>query len=133
MKHAVKKRFAVTLLTLAILSATVMVVYAVINFISIEPQTSSFIKKEYFEMTGNDFFVEDGEIGIGDSAGINPVISSKASVDMYVFIRVEMPMFTDAEGNDGGLYTLNTDDSWTLVDSYEADGKWIEVYGTRKF
>lgn len=129
MKPAVKKRFAVTLLTLAILSATVMVVYAVINFISIEPQTSSFIKREYFEMSGNEFFVEDGEIGIGDSAGIDPVITSKDSVDMYVFIRVEMPMFTDAEGNDGGLYTLNTDDSWTLVDGYEADGKWIEVYG----
>lgn len=48
MKHTMKKRFAVTLLTLAILSAMVMVVYAVINFISIEPQTSSFIKKEYF-------------------------------------------------------------------------------------
>lgn len=129
MKHTMKKRFAVTLLTLAILSATVMVVYAVINFISIELQTSSFIKREYFEMSGSEFFVEDGEIGIGDSAGIDPVITSKASVDMYVFIRVEMPMFTDAEGNDGGLYTLNTDDSWTLVDSYEADGKWIEVYG----
>jgi len=129
MKHTMKKRFAVTLLTLAILSATVMVVYAVINFISIEPQTSSFIKKEYFEMTGSDFFIEDGEIGIGDSAGIDPVITSKASVDMYVFIRVEMPVFTDAEGNDSGLYSLNTDDSWTLVDSYEADGKWIEVYG----
>ena len=129
MKHIMKKRFAVTLLTLVILSATVMVVYAVINFISIEPQTSRFVKKEYFEMGGNEFFVEDGEIGIGDSAGINPVITSKASVDMHVFIRVEMPMFTDAEGNDGGLYTMNTDDSWTLVDSYEADGKWIEVYG----
>ena len=124
-----KKRSTAILLSLAMMAVTVVVVYAAFTFISLETQTSSFIKKEYFEMSGNEFFVEDGEIGISEYATINPVITSKASVDMYVFIRVEMPVYTDAEGNDGGLYTLNTDDSWTLVDSYEADGKWIEVYG----
>lgn len=129
MKHDMKKRIAGTLLTLAILSATVMVVYAVINFISLEPQTSSFIKKEYFEMAGNEFFVEEKTIGIGDSAEINPVITSAASVDMYVFIRVEMSVFTDGEGNSSGLYTLMPDANWTLVDSYEVNEKWIEVYG----
>ena len=119
-----KKRSTAILLSLAMMAVTVVVVYAAITFISTETQTSSFIKREYFEMSGSEFFVEDGEIGIGESTGINPVITSKASVDMYMFIRVEMPVFED-----GGLYTLNTDDSWMLVDSYEADGKWIEVYG----
>lgn len=74
-------------------------------------------------MTGSEFFVEDGEIGIGETADIDPVITSKASVDMYVFIRVEMPVFGDGEGNESGLYELMPDANWTLVDSYEADGK----------
>ena len=62
------------------MAVTGIVAYAVINFISTEMQTSNFIKKEYFDMSGNEFFVEDGEIGIGESASINPVIMSVASV-----------------------------------------------------
>lgn len=54
---------------------------------------------------------------------INPVITSKASMDMYVFIRVEMPIYSS-----GGLYALAVNDGWSLVESGEVDGKWIEVY-----
>ncbi len=119
-----KKRSTVILLSLVMMAVTVVVVYAAITFISTDTQTSRFIKKEYFEMSGNDFFIEDGEIGPGESRSIDPVITSVASVDMYVFIRIEMPVF-----GDGGLYELVPDANWTLVDSYEADGQWIEVYG----
>jgi len=119
-----KKRSTAILLSLAMMAVTVVVVYAAISFISTETQTSRFIKKEYFKMTGNDFFVEDGEIGPSESRGIDPVITSMASVDMYVFIRVEIPVFDEA-----GLYSLNTDGSWTLIESEVVYGQWIEVYG----
>jgi len=41
-----------------------------------------------------------------------------------VFIRVEIPVFDEA-----GLYSLNTDGSWTLIESEVVYGQWIEVYG----
>ena len=44
-------------------------------------------------------------------------------MDMYVFIRVEMPSYSS-----GGLYDLAVNDGWSLVESGEVDGKWIEVY-----
>lgn len=126
--NTMKKRSAVTLLTLAIAFATVGVVYAVINYISTETQTSNFTKKTYFEMDGSEFFTESGEIGPGESMSINPVITSVASVDMYVFIRVEMPVYTNTDGISAGLYSLTPDENWSLVESSETDGQWIEVY-----
>jgi len=65
-----KKRSTAILLSLAMMAVTVVVVYAAISFISTETQTSRFIKKEYFKMTGNDFFVEDGEIGPSESRAL---------------------------------------------------------------
>jgi len=40
-----------------------------------------------------------------------------------VFIKVEMPVF-----NDTGLYELNVDAGWSLVESSESNGMWVEVY-----
>ena len=97
--------------------------------ISITPQIISYIKKEYFEISYNEFFEENNKIGIGDSVEINPVITSASSVDTYVFIRVEMPVFMDDSDNTDCLYTLVPDTNLTLVDSYEVTEKWIEVYG----
>jgi hypothetical protein len=74
-------------------------------------------------MTGAEFFVEDGEIGPSESMSIDPVITSMASVDMYVFIKVEMPRY-----NDTGLYELNVDASWSLVEREVVDNKWVVVY-----
>lgn len=51
------------------------------------------------------------------------MLTSDASVDMYVFIRVEMPSY-----NGDGLYDLNVNDTWKLVESGRVDDKWIEVY-----
>ena len=118
-----KKRLTTLLLTLLILTTTTVVAYAVINYISTATQTSSFTKKEYFEMSGSQFFTAEGDIGPGESMSINPIITSESSVDIYVFIRVEMPGY-----GAGGLYELDVDASWSLVDSGERDGVWVEVY-----
>ena len=51
------------------------------------------------------------------------MITSMSSVDMYVFIKVEMPSYSS-----GGLYDLTVNDGWSLVESEVVDNKWIEVY-----
>lgn len=53
---------------------------------------------------------------------INPEVTSNATTDMYVFMKVVMPKCSL-----GGLYDINAD--WVRVDSYEQDGQWVEVYG----
>jgi len=109
-----KKRFATILITLAILMTTGVVAYAVINYIMTETQTSVFTKKEYFEISSSQFFTAEGDIGPGESMSINPIITSKSSVDMYVFIRVEM-----AKYNEAGLYELSRNGVWVEVYQYD--------------
>ena len=118
-----KKRFATILITLAILMSTGIVAYAVINYITTETQTSVFTKKEYFEMECSEVFAETSEVGPGVEVSINPAITSKSSVDIYVFIRVEMPRYSS-----GGLYDLNVDTGWSMVECGESNGTWVEVY-----
>ena len=118
-----KKRLTTILITLALLMTTTVVAYALVTYITTKTQTSSFNKKEYFEMSGSEIFDETSEVGPRDTVTINPTITSMSSVDMYVFIRMEMPVF-----NDAGLYELNVDASWSLVESEVVDNKWVEVY-----
>ena len=100
-----KKRLTTILIALALLMTTTVVTYAITTlFFKGETQTSDYSKKTYFQFAGDGFFTASGEVGPGESMSINPVISSNATVDMYVFIRVEMPMY-----NGAGLYELNTD------------------------
>ena len=87
-----KKRLTTILITLALLMTTTVVAYALISYITTETQTSVFNKKEYFEMECSEIFAETSEVGPGETVSVNPVITSKSSVDMYVFIRVEMPI-----------------------------------------
>ena len=88
-----KKRLTTILITLALLMTTTVVAYAVINYITTETHTSSYTKKEYFEISSSQFFTAEGDIGPGESMSINPIITSESSVDMYVFIRVEVPVY----------------------------------------
>ena len=118
-----KKRLTTILITLALLMTTTVVAYALVTYITTKTQTSSFTKKEYFEMSGSEIFSESSEVGSRDTVTINPIITSESSVDMYVFIRVEMPVF-----NDTGLYELNVDTGWSMVESGESNGTWVEVY-----
>ena len=118
-----KKRLTTILITLALLMTTTVVAYALVTYITTMTQTSSFTKKEYFEMSGSEIFSASSEVGPGETVSINPTITSMSSVDMYVFIRVEMPRY-----NDTGLYDLNVDTGWSMVESGESNGTWIEVY-----
>ena len=118
-----KKRLSIILITLVLLMTTTVVAYALVTYITTITQTSSFTKKEYFEMSGSEIFAASSEVGPGETVSINPTITSMSSVDMYVFIRVEMPVF-----NDTGLYELNVDASWSLVESGESNDTWVEVY-----
>ena len=74
-------------------------------------------------MSGSEIFSASSEVGSGVEITINPTITSEFSVDMYVFIRVEMPRY-----NDTGLYELNVDAIWSLVESEAVDNKLVEVY-----
>lgn len=118
-----KKRLTTLLITLALLMTTTVIAYALVTYITTKTQTSSFTKKEYFEMSGSEIFSASSEVGPGETVTINPVITSESSVDMYVFIRVEMPMYSG-----GGLYDLNVDAGWSMVESEVVDNKWVEVY-----
>ena len=118
-----KKRLSTILITLALLMTTTVVAYALVTYITTMTQSSSFTKKEYFEMSGSEIFSELSEVGPRDTVTINPTIASMSSVDMYVFIRVEMPVF-----NDAGLYELNVDTGWSMVEIGESNGTWVEVY-----
>ena len=113
-----KKRLTTILITLALLMTTTVVAYALVTYITTKTQTSSFTKKEYFEMSGSEIFSALSEVGPGEKVSINPTITSESSVDMYVFIRVEMPVL-----NDTGLYELNVDTGWSMVESEVVDDK----------
>ena len=118
-----KKRLTTILITLALLMTTTVVAYALVTYITTMTQTSSFTKKEYFEMSGSEIFAASSEVGPGETVSINPMITSESSVDMYVFIKVEMPRYSS-----GGLYDLTVNDGWSMAESGVVDNKWIEVY-----
>lgn len=118
------KRSTAVILILAILAMTTVVAYAVTTlFFKGETQTSDYNKKTYFEFAGDGFFTASGEVGPGESMSINPVIASEATVDMYVFIRVEMP-----EYNGSGLYEIDVNSGWSLVESGSSGDKYVTVY-----
>lgn len=119
-----KKCFTAILITLAILMTTGVVAYAIATlFFKGVTQTSDYNKKIYFGFSGDGFFTESGVVGPGESMSINPVITSDATVDMYVFIRVEM-----AEYNDAGLYSLDLNSGWSFVEGSSTDDRYIAVY-----
>lgn len=118
------KRSAAVIITLLFLAMTTVVAYAVTTlFFKGETQTSDYSKKTYFEFDGSSFFTASGEVGPGESMSINPVITSEATVDMYVFIRVEMPSY-----NGSGLYELNTGSGWSIEETHVVGDKYVAVY-----
>lgn len=118
------KRSTAVILILAILAMTTVVAYAVTTlFFKGETQTSDYSKKTYFQFDGSSFFTASGEVGPGESMSINPVITSNATVDMYVFIRVEMPQYGSS-----GLYELNTGSGWSVEEAQVVGNKYVTVY-----
>ena len=66
--------------------------------------------------------IENTEVGPGDSFSIKPKIYNDSTVDMYVFIRIDM-----TRNEEGPIYTYETNDVRKLVDSY--DGVAVYAYG----
>ena len=118
------KRSTAVIIILLLLAMTTVVAYAVTTlFFKGETQTSDYSKKTYFEFDGSGFFTASGEVGPGESMSINPVITSEATVDMYVFIRVEMPSYSSA-----GLYDIDLNSGWECIESGVNGDKWFSVY-----
>ena len=118
------KRSTAVILILAILAMTTVVAYAVTTlFFKGDAQTSDYSKKTYFQFDGSGFFTASGEVGPGESMSINPVISSNATVDMYVFIRVEMASYASA-----GLYDIDMNSGWSVEEAQVVGDKYIAVY-----
>lgn len=118
------KRSTAVIMILILLAMTTVVAYAVTTlFFKGETQTSDYSKKTYFQFDGSSFFTASGEVGPGESMSIDPVITSNATVDMYVFIRVEMPGY-----NGSGLYNIELNSGWSLVESSIENDKYISVY-----
>ena len=118
------KRSTAVILILAILAMTTVVAYAVTTLLFMgDTQTSDYSKKTYFQFDGSGFFTQSGEIGPGESMGIDPVITSNATVDMYVFIRVEMPSY-----NGAGLYDIDLNSGWSVEEAQAVGDKYITVY-----
>ena len=118
------KRSTAVILILVMLALTTVVAYAMTTlFFKGETQTSDYSKKTYFEFDGSSFFTASGEVGPGESMSINPVITSEATVDMFVFIRVEIPGY-----NGAGLYGIDINSGWSVEEAQVVGDKYIAVY-----
>lgn len=109
--------------------ATVMVTYAITNLFFTKSQTSEFSKKQIFQFD-LDTGISSGEIGPGDSFSVSPVIFNDATEEMYVFVEIQMPEYTDSslpESGDSLLYTFDVNEEWTLVES--GNGTVVYAYG----
>ena len=74
-------------------------------------------------MECSEILSESSVVRPGDTVSINPMITSESSVDMYVFIRVKMPIY-----NGGRLLELDVVAAWSLVEESEINNNWVEVY-----
>ena len=118
------KRSTAVIVSLLTILALSVVAYAVTSlFFSSPTQTSEYEKRTYFEFVMNDVFTASGEVGPGESMSVNPEITSDASTDMYVFIRVEMPTFGES-----GLYVIEPGSGWSIQEARVEGDRWIAVY-----
>ena len=118
------KRSTVVIVAILTILALSGITYAITSLFFKSPtQTSDYTQGVYFEFDMSDAFVDSGEVKIGESMSINPVISSNSSVDMYAFIRVDMPVY-----NDAGLYTLTPSSGWSVQESGVQGDRWVAVY-----
>ena len=99
---------------ISILSITFICAFT--NYFKFKSERTNIAKKVIFEF---DFStsIGDVEIGPGDSININPYVKSNASLPMYVFIRVQMPVVSL-----GPLYSITPNAEWILV---EEDGSYL--------
>ena len=103
---------------------TTIIVYAITTLFFSSSETSNLLKKTVFQF---DFTTDmaETEVGPGDSFEVKPVIHNDATEEMYVFIRVDMPLTAD-----GALYSFEIDDEWTLVEN--SNGTVVYAYGNNE-
>lgn len=110
--------------------ATVIVAYVITNLFFTTSQSSEFPKKQIFQFD-LDAGLSSGEIGPEDSFSVSPVIYNDATEEMYVFLRIQMPEYTDSSLPELGaslLYTYDVNEGWTLVES--GNGTVVYAYGS---
>ena len=109
--------------------ATVIVAYAIMNLFYTSSETSNFSKKTVFQFDLSTD-MSSGEIGSGDGFPVRPVIFNDATEEMYVFVEIIMPEYTDSSVPDSGdslLYTFDANEDWTLVEN--GSGTVVYAYG----
>ena len=99
-----------------------IVTYAIMNLFVSKSVTTSFTKKQIFRFDFNTG-LNGGVVGPGDFFSVNPVIYNDATEDMFVFIRVDMPIVDGSP-----LYTFEVDSGWTPVES--SGGTVVYAYGS---
>ena len=113
-------------ISIGVFLGLIFAAYAITShFYRSDGERSDFDPGILFRHEMSNVFTEGGEILPGESKSINPVITSGATVDMYAFIRVVMPL---APSGESGLYNLNVDGSWGSESAGEVGGQWVEVY-----
>lgn len=114
---------------IGVLITTVVVAYALTTLFATKSYTSNLTKKQVFQFaleTG----MSSGEVGPGDSFDVSPVVYNDATVDMLVFVKITMPEYIDDTqpgSASSRLYTFDTSDDWTLVETDQ--GMDVYAYG----
>lgn len=87
-----------------------LVTYALTSFFTRAEVVLFPEKKSFFEIvvSGGD---QPGEIGPGDSFSTSPTVYNNATEEMYVFMKVEMPVVSDEP-----LYSFDLGDGWVKVE-----------------
>ena len=121
-----KKRTKTLIAVVCVLLVPIIAYAASRLIISTERQKIIIGPEEFVEITPSTFFPEKADMKPGDSLSINPTLTNDGSVYMYMFMRVEMPMYDTS-----GLFEINNGDDWELIKG-EIDpndpSQWIEVY-----
>jgi hypothetical protein len=98
----------------------VIAVYALTKLFYSKSVSSNYGKKVIFEFDLNTDLSEV-TLGPGDSTDVNAYIENTATENMFVFIKIDMPVYEQEP-----IYEFETDDSWVLVDS--EDGSVVYAY-----
>ena len=104
------KNIAKAGMALGLFLGAALITYALTSFFTKEDFFLTPQKKPIFEIkvSGGD---QPGFIGPGDSFSTSPTVYNNATEEMYVFIKVEMPVVSD-----GGLYEFVVGDGWVKVE-----------------
>ena len=121
-----KKRTRILIAIVCFLAIPIIAYAASRLMANTDSQTIHIGHENYVKITPSKFFPAEAKLKPGDSFSINPTLTNDGSVDMYMFMRAEMPVYSNS-----GLFEINIGSGWELIKS-EIDpndsSQWIEVY-----